>query len=118
MTIYAWLRAKLETLPITKAYSVVAPGGAEAPYAVSQRVGGRSMSFLGTDLPSVKNGRYQVAVWSTTPGEAERLGLQLENLLVTDEEMDIEAIGAPVDDWDETTQLYASRQDFSIWSPR
>ncbi|WP_447775638.1 tail completion protein gp17 [Variovorax boronicumulans] len=118
MTIYAWLRERLETLPIEAAYSVVAPAGSAAPYAVSQRVGGRSISFLGTELPSVKNGRYQVALWSKTPGEAETLGLALENLLISDEVLQVEAIGSPVDDYDEVTELYGSRQDFSIWSPR
>jgi len=118
MTIYDWIRQKLETLAITAAYPVVADSDAIAPYAVSQRVGGLPMGFLGDDLPSLKNGRFQVAIWAQTALEAEQLSVLAENVLVSDEELQIEALGQPVDDYDEETHLYGSRQDFSIWSPR
>lgn len=117
MTAIEWVCASLESLGLA-AYPSVVPAEAPTPYAKYQRVGGRSMAFLGTDLPSVKNNRFQISVWAETALEAEALGLQVENLFMSAEDMQVEPIGSPIDDHDEETDLYGSRQDFSIWSPR
>ncbi|MDP9891231.1 hypothetical protein J2W32_000328 [Variovorax boronicumulans] len=117
MTVFEWVAERLESLGIA-AYPVAAPADAERPYAAYQRVGGRSISFLGTELPSVKNERVQIAIWAERALQVEALGLQLENLLMSAEDFQVEPIGSPIDDHDEETGLYGSRQDFSIWSPR
>lgn len=117
MTVAETLHALLESLGLA-AYPSAVPADATRPYAMYQRVGGRSMSFLGTELPSVKNGRYQISIWGETALEVEALSLEVENALLASESLQAEPVGGPIDDYDEDTDLYGSRQDFSIWSPR
>lgn len=117
MTVFEWLKVRLETL-VEEVYPVVAVPEAKTPYATLQTVGGRPFSFLGNELPSIRNVRVQITLWGPQALVVQAIALQIENLLMSSEELQIEAIGGPVDDFDESTELFGSRQDFSIWSPR
>lgn len=118
MTVEADLTTLLQGLVGGRMFADVAPKDTEAPYIVFQQVGGRSVAFLERAVPSKKHGRFQVAVWAERRTEAAALGLQIEAAMLTATVFQVEALGAPIADHDEDTDLRASRQDFGIWSQR
>jgi len=118
MTVEADLFTTLKGLVGNRMYPDVAPAGAVTPYIVYQQISGQSIQFLERALPSKKNGRFQIAVWSATRAEAASIGLAIENAMQLATVFQVEVIGAPTADYDEDTQLRGSRQDFGIWSDR
>ena len=118
MTVEADLHSMLAALVDGRAYPDEAEEGAATPYIVYQQVGGTSLSFVERALPSKKNGRFQVAVWSTTRKEAAAIGLQIENAMLLTTLFQVELLGGPTAVKDDETNLRGSRQDFSIWSDR
>jgi hypothetical protein len=118
VTVEADLYATLKGLVGNRMYPDVAPSGAVTPFIVYQQIGGRSTQFLERGLPSKKNGRFQVAVWSATRSEAASIGLAIENAMLLATVFQVEAIGSPTADYDQETLLRGSRQDFGIWSDR
>ncbi|MGJ7512345.1 DUF3168 domain-containing protein [Variovorax sp. GT1P44] len=101
-----------------RVYADVAPDGVVAPYIVYQQIGGRAVAFIERSMTSKKNGRFQIAVWSTTRAEAAAIGLQIESAMLTSALFQTEAIGAQEADYDAETKLRGSRQHFGIWSDR
>ena len=103
---------------VPRVFPDVAPAKTSTPYATYQQVGGRSIAFLGTDLPSTKNGRFQVNVWGKRRDEVAALALRIENAFMASEVIQAEPLGEPVATYEEDTKLRGSRQDFSVWSDR
>lgn len=118
MTVEADIFDAIKSTVAGRAYADIAKPGVGRPYAVYQQVGGVSVTYLERALASKKNGRFQVAVWATTRMEAAAIGLAIESALVEATTMQATPIGAAHADYDEDTELYGSRQDFSIWSDR
>jgi hypothetical protein len=118
VTIEADLFNTLKGLVGNRMYPDVAPLGATLPYIVYQQIGGTPLQFVERALPSMKNGRFQVAVWSLTRSEAAAIGVQIENAMFLATAFQAEAIGAQTATYDEETLYRGSRQDFGIWSDR
>jgi hypothetical protein len=118
MTVEADLFTLLKGLVSNRVYPDVAPAGAVTPFIVYQQIGGQSLQFVERALPSKKNGRFQIAVWSATRAEAASIGLAIESAMQLATVFQVEVIGAAEADYDEETQLRGSRQHFGIWSDR
>lgn len=119
MSVEVAVKTLLETV-VPFAFPRVAPLSTERPYAVYQKVGGRSLVFLGREVPSKKNNRFQVSVWADTDAQANALALAIENAFLLASDMQAEPLGSPVDVIEDELDppLYGSRQDFSVWSDR
>lgn len=118
MTIEADLFNAVQTLVAGRVYPDLAPDAVVVPYVVYQQIGGESVSFLERAVPDKKNGRFQVAVWSTSRAEASALSLQIEAALVASTAFDAKPIGDRTAVYDRDAALRGTRQDFSIWSAR
>lgn len=103
---------------IPSVYADVAPLSAVPPYATYQQVGGQTLRYLGLEVPSKKNGRFQIAVWAKTRIEAAALALQVENAFLLTDVMQADPLGSPVAAFEDGTNLYGAHQDFSVWSDR
>ena len=115
MTVEADIFTLLGALVSNRVSPDVAPPGTEKPYITYQQVGGDVVSFMETAMPSKRNGRFQINVWDTTRLSASALMRQAEVALVTSTALRAEVLGGAVSTYEEETQLYGSRQFFSIW---
>ena len=113
-TIYALLTA----LVAGRVYPDVAPEGAALPRIVYQQVGGQGLSFLDGAMPSKENGRMQIACWATTRAAAIALAKQVEAAVCASAALQAIPLGARASDFEQDTNLYACRQDFSVWPDR
>lgn len=118
MTVETDLFDTLKALVSNRCYPDEAPSGVAVPYIVYQQAGGEALVYLENTLPSKKNGRFQVAVWSATRKEAASIALLAEAAMCAATVFQASPLGAAVADKDEATNLLGSRQDFSIWSER
>lgn len=118
MTVEADIFNLLKPLVSNRVYPDVAPAGAAKPYIVYQQVGGEALGFLGNDIPSKKNGRFQVSCWAVSRSAASTLALQVENAFLAATTMQARPLGAPASSYEADTTLYGTRQDFSVWSDR
>ena len=118
MTVEADLFNALKALVANRAFPDVAPAGTVRPYITYQQAGGESVVFMERAAASMKNGRFQVNVWADTRGSAAALALQIENTLIAATTMQATPLGSPVGAYEEDTNLFGTRQDFSIWSNR
>lgn len=118
MTVEADIFDAIKGLVSNRCYPDVAPSGVVTPYIVYQQVGGESEIYLENVLPSKKNGRFQIAVWSTTRAQASLVGRQVEAAMVASTDFQAQPIGDLTADFDSTTNLRGTRQDFSVWSDR
>jgi hypothetical protein len=114
------VEADIKTLLSPLAPTWPAPAGelASLPRITYQQVGGRAVNFLGRDLPTLKNGRFQITAWAKTDKEVSTLILAIEAALILTTSLQVEVLGAPIAVYEEDTKLYGRHQDFSIWSPR
>ena len=101
-----------------RVYPDVAPAGASLPRIVYQQVGGQADVFLDGTLPDKENGRFQATCWATTRLAARALSKQVEVALVGSGDFICRPVGARISGYEPDTNLYSSRQDFSIWSAR
>jgi hypothetical protein len=115
MTVEADLFNALKGLVSNRVYPDVAPANATKPYLTYQQVGGVGVNFIDTSVPSKKNARFQINVWAQTRGAAAILARQVEDALRSTTSLQTTVLGAPVADYEEDTQLYGTRQDFSFW---
>ena len=107
--------AALRTLVSDRVYPDLAPDPVTKPYIVYQQVGGKSVQFVGTDVPSKKNSRMQVSVWGETRAQVSALAVQVEDTLRGTASLQTVVLSAPVATYDPDTKLRGSQQDFSIW---
>jgi hypothetical protein len=103
---------------VPRVYPDVAPMEAAPPYVTYQQVGGQSLSPLGREVPSKKNGRFQITVWATRRAEASALALSIENAFLLAEAFQVELLGSPIAAYEDGTNFYGTHQDFSVWSER
>lgn len=103
---------------IASIYPDVAPMIAVPPYATYQQVGGESLTFLGREVPSKKNGRFQITVWSKTRFEAAALALAIENAFLVATAFQATPLGSPIAAYEDGTNFYGTHQDYSVWSDR
>ena len=118
MSLESTLFNTLKTLVSNRVYPDVAPLGVTKPYMTYQQVGGDAPTFLEATVPSKRNARMQVNVWSLTRAEANSLAIQVEAALVAATGIQAKPLGAFVADQEEETKLFGTRQDFSIWADR
>ena len=96
-----------------RVYPDVAPVKPIRPYIVYQAVGGPDETTLdGAD--TLQNCRMQVAVWAESRAAASLLIQQVRAALTAEPVRGV-PIGAPVSVYEDATQLFGSRQDYSIW---
>lgn len=115
MTMETRIYQALRALVADRVYPDFAPAGAGRPYIVYQQVGGVVLSFLDGAVPSARNGRIQVCSWAETRSEASSLITQVESILRSNSDLQVDVLGASVSTSDDETKLRGSRQDFSVW---
>ena len=103
---------------IASVYPDVAPMTAVPPYATYQQVGGESLSYMGREVPSKKNGRFQITVWAKTRLQASALAISIENAFLQAEAFQATPLGSPIAAYEDGTNFYGTHQDFSVWSDR
>lgn len=118
MTVESTIVTLLGPLVSGRIYPDVAPPDAVRPYLTYQQVGGKSVQFLDASLPSRKNGRFQINVWSETRKQTALLALQAEAALVAATSLQPTVLGEPMATFEPDTKLYGSLQLFSLWSDR
>jgi hypothetical protein len=114
----ATLYTLLSGLAAGRVFPDVAPEGAALPRVVFQQVGGQGLSFLDGTMPSKENGRMQIACWATTRAAAIALAKQVEAAVCGSVALQAIPLGARASDFEQDTNLYACRQDFSVWPNR
>lgn len=87
--------------------------GAAKPLAIISRIGGNPVNFLEASKPSKRHIRYQINVFAETRLQADSIGRQIEDALVA--QLDGYVEGGMVSLYDDTANLYGTRQDFSFW---
>jgi hypothetical protein len=118
MTVEIDLFDVAKALVSNRVYPDTAPFGTTMPYIVYQQVGGLPFAYLGREVPSKKNGRFQFTSWAATRKAAAKLQLDLEAALITATTMQASALSGPVALYEEDGQKYGAMQDFSVWSDR
>lgn len=118
MSAEATIYTLLTGLVAGRVYPDVAPEGAALPRIVYQQVGGEGLSFMDGALPSKENGRMQIACWSTTRAASIALAKQVEAAVCGSAALQAIPLGARASDYEQDTNLYACRQDFSVWPNR
>lgn len=116
MTVEATLYTTLQILVGGRLYPDVAPFGTARPFATFQQVGGTSVNFIDSTLPSKSNARLQVSVWADTRSAASLLMKQVEAALRSATALQTTVLGQPVATYEPDTLLYGARQDFSFWT--
>lgn len=118
MTVEADIYTALKSLVGNRMFPDLAPAETPRPYIVYQEISGEAPIFLERAVPSKKNGRFQISVWSNTRAEAAAIGLQIEEAMTLATAFQAKPIGGRSAAYDEDTELRGSRQDFTIWSER
>lgn len=113
MGIEASIKTTLAAIAGGRTYPDVPPDAPTFPLNVYQQVGGSVINPLeGTD-PNKDNARIQIVTWAKTRLEASSVA-RLVRIAMADT-LDAILLGAPVSVYDETTKLYGSRADYSVW---
>jgi Protein of unknown function (DUF3168) len=115
MSIETSLYDTLKSLVNNRVYPDIAPEKTTLPYITYQQVGGDSINFLNQAIPSKHNARVQINVWACTRQAASQLALQVEQATRLSSALDTTVLGAFVSTYDEPSNLYGTRQDFSVW---
>lgn len=116
MTVETQLYSAIKTLAANRVYPDVAPIGAARPYVTFQQVGGQSINFLDSAVPSKANARFQINVWADTRAAAALLAGQVEQALRTASALQATVMGQPIATYEADTLLFGTRQDFSFWA--
>lgn len=118
MSAEATLYSLLSAFVAGRVFPDVAPEGAALPRIVYQQVGGQGLSFMDGTLPSKENGRMQISTWATTRAEAIAIAKQVEVAVCGSTALQAIQLGARASDFEQDTNIYACRQDFSLWPDR
>ena len=118
MTAEATIHAALSALVAGRVYPDVAPSGAALPRIVYQQVGGQALVYLENTLADKEHGRFQIACWAMNRLAAITLMKQAEDALMAAPAITCTPIGARNSIYEDDTQRYGCRQDFSVWSTR
>ncbi|MGZ9713902.1 tail completion protein gp17 [Glaciimonas sp. GNP009] len=117
MTVESTIFHTLRALVSDRVWQNVADEKVALPYMTYQLVGGAAVNFLDPTIPSKKNSRWQIDIWSTSPAEVALLSQQAEDLLRVAPELRTTVLGAAVGSYepDVDPPLHGRRQDFSFW---
>lgn len=115
MSVESIIYEALRALVNDRVYPDVAPEETPRPYITYQQVGGNSVNFVDPTIPSKKNGRWQINLWSDSRLEAAALSRIVEDTLRATVELQTTVLGAPIARYDEETKLRGTMQDFSFW---
>lgn len=83
------------------------------PVGIISRIGGNPVNFLEATKPSKRHIKYQINVFAESRLQADSIGRQVEDALVA--QLDGYVEGGMASTYDETGNLYGTRQDFSFW---
>jgi hypothetical protein len=115
MTVEAAIFVTLKALVSNRVYRDLAPQTVSAlPRITFQQVGGQAVNFL-AGVPSKKNAVFQINVWADTRDAAAALSRQVEDAMRGAASVQVNVNSAPVATYEPETELYGTRQDFSIW---
>ena len=117
MSVETDIFAALGPLVSNRVYPDTAPSIVTKPYITYQQVGGRSVSFLESAVPSRRNGRFQINVWGVSRAEVSVLARTVSDTMVTITTLRATPLGEPVADYVDMVKLYGTSQDFGIWFP-
>lgn len=116
------LESDLNALLLTispNVYPDVAAPGAALPYVVWQEIGGQALRYGDGTAPDKRNAYLQVAVWSSTRGEALALIRQIEEVFCLSSIFAaISPSGEAISAYEPDTERYGSIQRFDIWATR
>lgn len=87
--------------------------GASRPLAIISRIGGAPVNFLEATKPSKRHIMYQINVFAESRLQADSIGRQVEDALVSQLKGYVE--GGMDSTYDDTANIYGTRQDFSFW---
>lgn len=88
------------------------------PYITYVQIGGEAISYIDDTLPDGKHGRFQVNVWADTRSSASSVMLQVEAAMIQATTIQARPMSAPSNTYDHDMSVYASMQDFSVFSTR
>jgi hypothetical protein len=115
MTVESDLFDALSPLVDGRVFPLRAEPDCEVPYITYQQVGGRSVAFLESGIPSRRNGRFQINVWSDDFQEAATLMRAVHDALVPSATLRATALGEPIARIEDEVALFGAEADFSIW---
>ena len=108
----------LKGLVANRCYPDFAPLSTARPYITYVQIGGESVNFIDSTIPSKKNGRFQVNVWGDTRASVATLMLQVETAMLQAATFQARPVSAPSSEYDHDMLVYGSMQDFTVWSTR
>lgn len=115
MSVETIIFESLRALVNDRVFPDVAPEQTPRPYITYQQVGGESVNFIDSAVPSKKNGRFQINVWADSRLDAAPLSRLVEDTLRGITALQPTALGSPIARYDEETKLRGTTQDFSFW---
>lgn len=113
MGIEASIKTTLAAVAGGRTYPDIPPDNPTFPLNVYQQVGGAVINPLEGGDPNKDNARIQIVTWAKTRLEASSVSRQVRLAMSTS--LNAILLGAPVSVYDETTKLYGSRADYSVW---
>mgnify|MGYP003610741833 CR=1 FL=1 len=93
-------------------FTTVEINGLTKPIAIINQIGGISTNFLDGSKPSKRHLRYQINVFATSQLEANTIARQIEDTVRTTFKAYVDGEAASA--YDETSNLFGTRQDFSF----
>ena len=96
----------------------VAPSGTVSPWVTWQQVGGQAPSYLGREVPDIRNATIQVSVWAPSRLEANTIAAQIESALTVSTAFNAKPFDALYSTYEDDTRLYGAAQRYSIWDSR
>jgi hypothetical protein len=96
----------------------VAPSGTVSPWITWQQIGGQALSYLGREVPDLRNAFIQVSVWAPSRLEANTIAAQIETALTTSTAFTAKPVDAQYATYEDDTRLYGAAQRYSIWDSR
>lgn len=115
MAIEAALYSALGSLVGNRVYPDVAPTGVAKPFVTYQQVGGRAVAYLESAVVGYRNARIQINVWHTSRLAASNLARSVEDTLMASTTVRATPAGAFVSTHEPETNLFGTRQDFTVW---
>lgn len=101
-----------------RAFPDFAPTSTTRPYVTYQQIGGEVVNYLGREVPSKRNARFQVNVWADTRASATSTAQSIEDAIRLSTRFQASPESALTADFDADFPVYSARQDFNIWGDR
>lgn len=115
MSVESSIYSTLQALVGGRCYPDIAPEKAARPYITYQVIGGSSVNFVDSTVPSKKNSRVQINAWADTRAAVATLSVQIEDALRVASSLQTTVLGSPSSIYEPETKLRGTRQDFSVW---